>query len=179
MPSLSHRSFIIKHRCNPWYMNQGAVSVWSGSTDPSWNAEKPPTIWDLRTADRLSPHHDNQFSAFSTKVLIWSRPGHNRSSSPFTTLADIAERRVASTGAGQPNYWPKTWFGSNAYHAKFRVPNLYIKSVRTSLPYCGVISSPWRILNVQKSTDVADKQIKIKWSKRRKPQKLGRKSFLL
>ena len=31
------------------------------------------------------------------------KPGHNHSSSPFTTLADIAERKVASTGAGQPN----------------------------------------------------------------------------
>ena len=38
---------------------------------------------------------------------------------------------VASTGAGQPNYWPKTWFGANAYSAKFGVPNYTIKSVRT------------------------------------------------
>ena len=66
--------------------------------------KKSSTICDLRTTDRLSPHHDSQFSAFSTESLIWSRPGHNRSSSPFTTLADLAERRVASTGAGQPNY---------------------------------------------------------------------------
>ena len=66
--------------------------------------EKSPTICDLRTADRLSPHHDSQFSAFSTEVLIRFRPGHNRSSSPFTILADVAECRVASTGAGQPNY---------------------------------------------------------------------------
>ena len=57
-----------------------------------------------RVVDQLSPHHDSQFSAFSTEVLIRSRPGHNRSSSPFTTLADKAECRVASTGAGQPNY---------------------------------------------------------------------------
>ena len=66
--------------------------------------EKSPTICNPRTADRLSPHHDSQFSAFSTGVLIQFRPGHNRSSSPFTTLADVAERRVGSTGAGQPNY---------------------------------------------------------------------------
>ena len=66
--------------------------------------KKSPTICNLRTADRLSPHHDSQFSAFSTEVLVWSNPGHNRSSSPFTTLADGAERRVASTGAGQSNY---------------------------------------------------------------------------
>ena len=66
--------------------------------------KKSPTICDLRTADWLSPYHDSQFSAFSTEVLIWSSPGHNRSSSPFTALADATERRVASTGAGQPNY---------------------------------------------------------------------------
>ena len=66
--------------------------------------KKSPAICNLRTADRLSPHHDSQFSAFSTEVLIWFRPGHNRSSSPFTTLADIAECKVARTGAGQPNY---------------------------------------------------------------------------
>ena len=31
------------------------------------------------------------------------KPRHNRSSSPFTSLANIAERKVASTGAGQPD----------------------------------------------------------------------------
>ena len=61
-------------------------------------------ICNPRVADRLSPYHDSQFSAFSTEVLIWSKPGHNRSSSPFTTLADRAEHKVVSTGAGQPNY---------------------------------------------------------------------------
>ena len=57
-----------------------------------------------RVVDQLSPHHDSQFSAFSTEVLDQMNQKHNRSSSPFTTLADRAERRVASTGAGQPNY---------------------------------------------------------------------------
>ena len=33
--------------------------------------KKSPTICDLRTADRLTLHHDSQFSAFSTEVLIW------------------------------------------------------------------------------------------------------------
>ena len=28
-----------------------------------------------RTADRLSPHHDSQFSAFSTEVLLWINQG--------------------------------------------------------------------------------------------------------
>ena len=61
-----------------------------------------------RVVDQLSPHHDSQFSAFPTEVLDQMNRKHNRSSSPFTTLADRAERKVASTGAGQPNYLPKT-----------------------------------------------------------------------
>ena len=57
-----------------------------------------------QVVDQLSPHHDNQFSAFSTEVFDQMNRKHNRSSSPFTTLADRAEHKVASTGAGQPNY---------------------------------------------------------------------------
>ena len=57
-----------------------------------------------QVVDQLSPHHDSQFSAFSTEVLDQMNRKHNCSSSPFTTLADGAERRVASTGAGKPNY---------------------------------------------------------------------------
>ena len=57
-----------------------------------------------QVVDQLSPHHDSQFSAFSTEVLDQMNRKHNRSSSPFTTLADGAECKVASTGAGQPNY---------------------------------------------------------------------------
>ena len=53
--------------------------------------------------DQLSPHHDSQFSAFSTEVFDQMNRKHNRSSSPFTTLADRAKRKVVSTGAGQPN----------------------------------------------------------------------------
>ena len=70
--------------------------------------------------DQLSLHHDSQFLAFSTEVFIQVNRKHNRSSSPFTTLADRAERKVASTGAGQPNYWPNTWFGADAYNATTR-----------------------------------------------------------
>ena len=120
--------------------------------------------------------------------LYWGahpdEPGHNRSSSPFTTLADIAERKVASTGAGQPNYWPKTWFGANAYNAKFGVPNY--KSVRTLLPSCGALRSPWQIKKKYQSVRVLfDKIIKKeKKEERRKvsklePQNLGRKLFPL
>ena len=50
-----------------------------------------------RVVDQLSPHHDSQFLAFSTEVLDQMNQKHNRSSSPFTTLANTAERRVAST----------------------------------------------------------------------------------
>ena len=57
-----------------------------------------------RVGDQLLPHHDSQFSAFSTEVLNQTNQKHNRGSSPFTTLADQMEREVASTGAGQPNY---------------------------------------------------------------------------
>ena len=57
-----------------------------------------------RVVDQLSLHHDSQFSAFSTEALNQVNRKHNRSSSPFTTLADRAERRIASAGAGKPNY---------------------------------------------------------------------------
>ena len=55
-----------------------------------------------RVVDQLSPHHDSQFSAFSTEVFNQVNRNHNRSSSPFTTLADKTERKVVSTGAGDP-----------------------------------------------------------------------------
>ena len=57
-----------------------------------------------QVVDQLSPHHDSQFSAFSTEVRDQMNRRHNHSSSPFTTLADTVERKVVSTRAGQPNY---------------------------------------------------------------------------
>jgi len=72
---------------------------------PSCNTEK--IVKDLvsrRVADQLSPHHDSKFSAFSTEVLDRTNRKHNRSISPFTTLAEYTERKVENTGAGQPNY---------------------------------------------------------------------------
>ena len=81
--------------------------------------KKSQEISNLRTADRLTPSHDSQFSAFSTEVFDQMNRKHNHSSSPFTTLAEKMERKVASTGVGQPNYWPKTWFGADAYNAVF------------------------------------------------------------
>ena len=96
--------------------------------------KKSQKIFNLRIADQLSPYHESQFSAFSTEVFARINQKHIRSSSPFTTLADRTEHKVASTGAGQPNYWPKTWFGADAYNANFGVPNYTVKSVRTLLP---------------------------------------------
>ena len=80
-----------------------------------------------RVVDQLSPHHDSQFSAFSTEVFDQMNRKHNRSNSPITTLADRAERKVAITGAGQPNYWPKTWFRADAYKAKLATPKYAIE----------------------------------------------------
>ena len=72
---------------------------------PSCNTEEiARDLVSRRIADQLSPHHDSQFSAFSTEVFDWTNQKHNRSSSPFTTLAKQAERKVVITGAGQPNY---------------------------------------------------------------------------
>ena len=109
LPSLSHRSFTIKKVGEAPGIRKAEDGVLytpnRTKTDSSHKAEKISS--DLKTsqiADQLSPHHDSQFSAFSTEVLIRFRPGHNCSSSPFTTLADKAEHRVASTGAGKPNY---------------------------------------------------------------------------
>ena len=71
---------------------------------------------------------------------------HNRSSSPFTTLADRAERKVVSTGAGQPNYWPKTWFGADAYKAKLVTPKCAIKLFGLVGNSFVPISSPWQFV---------------------------------
>ena len=55
---------------------------------PSCNAEEiARDLVSRRIADQLSPHHDSQFSAFSIEVLDRANQKHNRSSSPFTTLA--------------------------------------------------------------------------------------------
>ena len=95
---------------------------------PSYNTEKiARDLVGRRIADQLSLHHNSQFSAFYTEVFDRTNQKHNRSSSPFTTLAKYAERKVVSTGAGQPNYWPKTWFGADAYSAIFGTPKHTIK----------------------------------------------------
>ena len=111
-----------------------------------------------RIADQLSPHHDSQFSAFSTEVLDRTNQKHNRSSSPFTTLAEQAERKVVITGAGQPNYWSNTWFRADAYNAIFgtmmyaiKVFGLFsfwkfirLKKAPGDLSRTGVYTSIWR-----------------------------------
>ena len=106
--SLNHRSFMVGLRNSPWCVCGVwclTYLIWKRSL--VWHGESLRIPRSRQVVDQLSPHHDSQFSAFSTEVLIQFRPGHNCSSSPFTTLADRAERRVASTGAGQPNYSPQ------------------------------------------------------------------------
>ena len=62
---------------------------------PSYNTEKiAQDLVSHRTADQLSLYHDSQFSAFSTEVFDRPNQKHNRSSSPFTTLAKQAKRKV-------------------------------------------------------------------------------------
>ena len=106
--SLSHRSFTVGLRHSPCYVCGlliRCVYIIDRKRGPSCDMEESLEIpISHRVVDQLSPHHDKQFSAFSTKVLSQVNRKHNRSSSPFTTLADRAERRIARIGAGQPNY---------------------------------------------------------------------------
>ena len=109
------------------------VHIWpkrGPSCDTEESLEIPISHW---VVDQLSPHHDSQFLAFSTEVLSQVNRKHNHSSSPFTSLANRAECRIAIAGAGQPNYWPKTWFRANAYKAKLATPKYTVKVVRTLL----------------------------------------------
>ena len=107
--SLSHRSFMGGLRYSPWYVH-GYSNMARYIYDLKKKVlriirrESRKIPVSHRVVDQLSPHHDRQFLALSTEVLDQMIRKHNRSSSPFTTLADRAERRVASTGAGQPNY---------------------------------------------------------------------------
>ena len=56
---------------------------------PSCNTEEiTRDLVGRRIADQLSTHHDSQLSAFSTEVFDRTNQKHNRSSSPFTTLAE-------------------------------------------------------------------------------------------
>ena len=96
----------------------GVTRTWSGKKPiPRIKRKKSLRIWNLsNSSPALAASWQSVFG-----FLYWGarpeEPVHNRSSSPFTTLADIAECKVVSTGAGQPNYWPKTWFGADAYNA--------------------------------------------------------------
>ena len=79
------------------------------------------------TADPLSPIMIVSFWLSLLRYLTGRILKYNHSSSPFTTLAELAERKVVITGAGQPNYRPKTWIGADAYNAIFVTPNCTIK----------------------------------------------------
>ena len=117
-----------------------------------------------RVVDQLSPHHDSQFSAFSTEVFNQVNRKHNRSSSPFTTLADKTVRKVVSTGAGQPNYWPKTWFRVDAYNAKLVTPKYAVELFGLFGSQYVAVSSPWRLV----PRCVCETTEKVKYSSIRK-----------
>ena len=101
-------SFMMDLRYRPCYVRGYPNAVrymYDLKEGPSHNTGESQKIpLSRRVVDQLSLHHDSHFSAFSTEVFDQVNQKHNRSSSPFTTLADRAERKVASTGAGQPNY---------------------------------------------------------------------------
>ena len=111
--------------------NLDALDAWLKKVSPSCNTEEIARDFLSRwIADQLSLYHDSQLSAFFTEEFDWMNQKHNRSSSPFTILAELAERKVANTGAGQPNYWPKTWFGADAYTAVFGTPKSTLRVFR-------------------------------------------------
>ena len=95
-------------RYRPWYVRGYPNTVrymYDLKEGPSYNMGESQKIpLSRRVVDQLSLHHDSQFSAFSTEVFDRTNQKHNRSSSPFTTLAELPERKVVITGAGQPNY---------------------------------------------------------------------------
>mgnify|MGYP006266249959 CR=1 FL=1 len=72
--SLSHRSLTVGLRYSPWYVRDCLNTVrYMGDlkNGPSCNTEGIAKIpMSHRVVDQLSPHHDSQFSAFSTEVLI-------------------------------------------------------------------------------------------------------------
>ena len=109
------------------------LHIWLERGPPCDTEESPKILISHQVVDQLSPHHDSQFLAFSTEVLARMNQIHNRSSSPFTTLAEQMESKVANIGAGQPNYWPKTLFGADAYNAKLGTLTYAIKLFGLSL----------------------------------------------
>ena len=161
-PSLSHRSLTIKKVGKaPGIRKAELGALYTPNRKNRFfvrSGKKSPTIWNLSNSwPALAASWQPIFG-----FLYWGarpkEPGHNHSSSPFTTLADIAEHKVVSTGAGQPNYWPKTWFGTNAYNAISSGSELHCKSVQTFLPCYGVQWSPWRIKVYQSVPLLFDKK---------------------
>ena len=73
--SLSHRSLTVGLRYSPWYVRgyPNTVHLHTSPEERSFvNAEGIAKIpLSHRVVDQISPHHDSQFSAFSTKVLMW------------------------------------------------------------------------------------------------------------
>ena len=74
-PPLSHRSLTINKVSEaPGIRKAELGALYTPDrikTDSSHKAEKiSKDMKTSRTADQLSPHHDSQFSAFSTEVLV-------------------------------------------------------------------------------------------------------------
>ena len=104
--SLSHRSLTVGLRYSPWYVRSFRIRCVTWVTRRTVlrviRKESRKILISHRVVDQLSPHHDSQFLAFSTEVLDQMNRKHNRSSSPFTTLPDRAERKVARQEPGNP-----------------------------------------------------------------------------
>ena len=187
-PSLSHRSLTVGLRYSPWYVHSHPSMVRymiDQKNGPS--CDMGGTAKDSNESSSGWPSLAASWQSIFG-FLYWGahpdKPGHNRSSSPFTTIADIVERKLVSTGAEQPNYWPKTWFGADAYNVIFGVLNYTIKSVWTSLAMLwGTIKSPrqterTKVYGCNKYSR-ENMKIRIKWSSKPVPHKLGRKLFSL
>ena len=89
------------------------------------------------------------------------KPGHNRNSSPFTTLADRAERKVVSTGAGQPTIDQRDDSQPMHIMLNFGVQNYTVKVFGLVAIVWGAIK-PLANYGVPKCTDATNKNSEIK-----------------
>ena len=74
-PSLSHRSLTIKKVGEaPGIRKTELGALYTPNRRSRFFVRSRKNLQRFgtsRTADQLSPHHDSQFSAFSTEVLVW------------------------------------------------------------------------------------------------------------
>ena len=101
--SLSLRSFMVGLRCSPWYVrsypNTVALHRWPENGPSCYTEEiakdfnKSPSGWPALAASWQSVFG---FLYWGARAAV---PGHNRSSSPSTTLANIAECKLPKNGS--------------------------------------------------------------------------------